>query len=614
MPTLQDSLVSSSGRSVPVRIRPDLVLRKHRYHGRVYWIVKEPVGLHYFRFQEEEFAILKMLNGEVSLDEMQELFEAQFPPQKITVEELGSFVGMLHQSGLVISDSAGQGVQLKKRRDERKRQEFLSMLANIMSMRFKGIDPDWILNRLLPIMRWIYTPVAVTLCLMLILSALLLVAVQFDIFQTKLPTFHQFFQASNWIFLGAVLGVTKVIHEFGHGLTCKRFGGECHELGVMLLVGTPCLYCNVSDSWLLPNKWHRIFIGAGGMYIELIMASIATYIWWFSHPGMLNQLALSTMFVCSVSTVMFNANPLLRYDGYYILADLLEIPNLRSKASQILQRKLSLWCLGLEEPSDPFLPQQRQMLFAVYSVAAAVYRWVVTFGVFWFVYQVLEPYGLKVLSQMLATASIVSLVAQPLWQVGKFFYVPGRLEQVKRKNVQITLAVLGVVVLLIVALPLPHRVFCSLQVEPRDAKIVYVEVPGRLQEVLVRPGQFVRQGTVLARLTNDEAELAVLELEGKLAQNRARLQGLRRSAADNEAAAAELSTGQEMVKTLEGELEHRQAELDRLELIAPIDGTVLPPADNPARPGFRGPADKLDGFAFRSQEHRCRSFRQYGVL
>ena len=99
------------------------------------------------------------------------------------------------------------------------------------------------------------------------------------------------------------------------------------------------------------------------MYVEVCLASICTFIWWFSQPGLVNQLALSTIFVCSVSTVMFNANPLLRYDGYYILSDLVEIPNLRQKASSILNHKLGAWCLGLEEPDDPFLPQRNQVFF-----------------------------------------------------------------------------------------------------------------------------------------------------------------------------------------------------------------------------------------------------------
>jgi putative peptide zinc metalloprotease protein len=106
MPSLADSLVSSSARALNLRKRPDLSARQHRYQGRLYWVIKEPVGLKYFRFQEEEFAILNMLDGETSLDEIKERFEEDFPPQKITVEELGQFVGMLHRSGLVIANVA----------------------------------------------------------------------------------------------------------------------------------------------------------------------------------------------------------------------------------------------------------------------------------------------------------------------------------------------------------------------------------------------------------------------------------------------------------------------------------------------------------------------------
>ncbi len=198
------------------------------------------------------------------------------------------------------------------------------------------------------------------------------------------------------------LCVTKILHEFGHGLSCKHFGGECHEIGVMFLVLTPCLYCNVSDSWMLPNRWHRAAIGAAGMYVELVLASICTFIWWFTEPGPINYVCLNVMFISSVSTIMFNANPLLRYDGYYILSDILEIPNLRQKASTILNRKLGKWCLGLEEPEDPFLPQRKQWLFATYTVASAIYRWVVMFSILYFLNKVFEPYGLKVLGQAIA--------------------------------------------------------------------------------------------------------------------------------------------------------------------------------------------------------------------
>jgi putative peptide zinc metalloprotease protein len=142
---------------LPMRMRPDLTALQQRYQGQLYWVVKEPVGLHYFRFQEEEYSILLMLDGETSLDEIKIEFELRFPPQKITVEELGNFVGMLHRNGLVIADVAGQGEQLRKRRSERKWKEFWAGFANILALRFKGIDPNRILEWMYPKMSWIYS-------------------------------------------------------------------------------------------------------------------------------------------------------------------------------------------------------------------------------------------------------------------------------------------------------------------------------------------------------------------------------------------------------------------------------------------------------------------------
>jgi putative peptide zinc metalloprotease protein len=603
MVTLADSLVSSSARALPMRMRPDLTALQQRYQGQIYWVLKEPVGLHYFRFQEEEFAILKMLDGQTSLDEIKIEFERLFPPQKITVEELGHFVGMLHRNGLVIANVSGQGEQLKKRGIEKKWKEFWAAASNILALRFKGIDPDRILNALYPKVRWFYSLPARIVCAILVLSALMLVMVQFDTFHTKLPTFHQFFEARNWIYLGVTLGITKVIHEFGHGLTCKHFGGECHEMGVMFLVLTPCLYCNVSDSWMLPNKWHRAWIGAAGMYIEIVIASICTFLWWFSEPGMLHQLCLSTMFVCSVSTVMFNANPLLRYDGYYILADLIEIPNLRQKSTTILNRKLGAWCLGLEEPDDPFLPQRNQIFFALYTVAAAVYRWLILFGILWFLYKIFEPYGLKVLSQTLALISITSLVAMPLWKLGQFFYVPGRLDKVKRKNVNITLGILATAALFIIFFPLPYRVFCTLELKPRGADPVYVKVPGILEEISVKAGQKVKTGDKLGLLRNVDLELEISDIRSKIEQHQAHkdILNYESSQLQNNSALQELPAIKESLLALNDELAEKEADKKRLELLAPASGTVLPAPETPKHPEHEGELPKWSGDLLRDK-------------
>ncbi len=311
----------------------------------------------------------------------------------------------------------------------------------------------------------------------------------------------------------------------------------------MMLVLTPCLYCNVSDSWMLPNKWKRAAIGAAGMYVELCIASIATYVWWFSEPGFVNEMALNVMFVCSVSTLIFNANPLLRYDGYYILSDLSEIPNLRQKATTILSRKLGAWCLGMEEPDDPFLPQRNQVFFALYSVASAVYSWFITFSILLFLQRVFEPYRLQVIGQIIGLAAIGGLVIRPLWKLGHFFWVPGRLEQVKKER----FAHLGG----------GDRggdlgVSCSCRCrtgfsarstfEARDAKTVFVEVPGSLVEVKVHPGQAVKKGELLARLENMDLEARGRRLtQGAYDQLDAELKSLQRQSHGDPQASLEMA-------------------------------------------------------------------------
>ena len=572
MATLSDSLVSSSARKLSIRMRPDLTARKQQYQGKTYIVLKEPIGLNYYRFQEEEYAILNMLDGNTSLDEIKQRFEDQFPPQKITVEELQQFLGMLHRSGLVIADLPGQGYQLRKRRNERRRKEILGAATNILCIRFKGFDPERFLNWLYPKVRWFFTPAVLVMCLLLAMSAATLVIVEFDSFQKRLPGFYQFFNFYNGMWLMATLGIIKVIHEFGHGLSCKHFGGECHEMGVMILVLTPCLYCNVSDSWMLPNKWHRALIGAAGIIVEVAMASVATFLWWFSEPGTFwSNLFLNVMFIASVSTILFNGNPLLRYDGYYVLADVAEIPNLRQKATSILSRKLGQLCLGLEPPDDPFLPQRNQIFFALYSVAAATYRWFVLASICWFLFQVFKPYGLEILGKGIVAMSVYGLIGAPLWKLGKFFYVPGRIEKVKKPRMYITLAVLVSLIAGIMFVPLPHSVMCPLEIKAREAKWVYVDVlgGGRLDAIHVHPGQKVVKGQPLATLSSIPVDLEIAQLVAEEAQFDSQLKTVRRLQHHDRMAGADIPRLEESLRAVREQLEDKRQNRQRLVLKPP---------------------------------------------
>ncbi len=568
-------MASSASRPLLLRMRPDLFVETQTYQGREYRVVKDPISLKYFRFEEEEFCLLEMLDGTASPDQIKRRFDFEFAPQKITLQEFYQFTGMLYRSALLVSDSPGQGIELRKRKKKSEQQKIKSALTNVLAFRFKGFDPDRILNKLSVYTNWFFTWPAFFCVLLLGLSACGLLLTQFETFQAKLPGFQEFFAAKNWIWLALVMAGTKVFHEFGHGLACKKFGGQCHEMGVMLLVLTPCLYVNVSDSWMLPDKWKRAFIAAAGMYVELVLASIAVFVWWFSNPGLVNQLALNLIFVSSVSTLLFNANPLLRYDGYYILADLLEIPNLRRKATTILQRTAANWFLGIESRDDPFLPGRRRWAFATYAVCAALYRWVITFSIFWFVYGLLEPYGLKVIGQAIALTALYGLLAVPLIQCYKFFAVPGRFTMIKRARAIASAAIAAALIGFILLLPVPHHVYCSFYLQPENAHNVYVDVPGELTEIVAVPNQPVAAGEVLIKLNSDALREQLVDLKGEYDVALARLTANKSAASIDKIAAGRTRILETEAATALQRWQQRQNDLEKLTVRAPVDGTLL---------------------------------------
>lgn len=575
MSSSTQSLVASSSRPLRLRLRPDIEFTRQQYQGRDYWVAKDPISLKFYRFEEEEYVLLQLLNGESSAEQIKNEFESRFAPQKLAFGELFQYVGRLYRQSLLISVASRQGQELLHRGEENRKRMFRASMTNILAFRFKGFDPGRLLNHLNVWFGWFFSVPVLIFNLLLMFSAILLIFSQFETFQAKLPGMHSFFAANNWIWLGVVLACTKVIHELGHGLSCRRFGGQCHEMGVMLLVLMPCLYCNVSDTWMINDKWKRIAVAAAGMYVELVLASVATFVWWFSQPGLINNLALNVMFVSSVTTILFNANPLLRYDGYYILSDWLEVPNLRQKATNVLQRFFADICLGLPQVEDPFMPVRHRFWFAVYSICAALYKWVITFSIFWFLYQLLEPYGLKIVSQLLAMMALYGLIGMPLIQAYRFFNVPGRIEAVKPVRFGLTLCAVFAVIIGILLIPVPHRITCSFYVQTERANRAYVDLAGTLDEILVRQNEIVQQGQPLARLSNIEHRRTIVELEGEVARAENNYHHARRRANLDPNAANEVDSALALYRSLDSQLNQRRTDTEKLTVRAPATGIFI---------------------------------------
>jgi putative peptide zinc metalloprotease protein len=511
---MEDTLPAAGERErrkhVKLLLRRDLVVEAQKYEGRTFWVVKDPVSLRYYRLKDNEYYLLQYLDGKHTLEDAQKAYEKHYRPDRLKLEDLEAFGQQLLKAGLAHNESPRAGQQLYENRTKRVRKEWLQRLTNILYIKVPIFDPDRLLTAMVRRMRWVFTGWFLAASIAVMLSALLLVLTHFDTFRSKLPDYHAFFTFGRVAQLWFALGAVKVIHEFGHGLSCKAYRGEVHEMGFLLLCLSPALYCNVSDAWTLPNKWHRIVISAAGIYVELIIASLATFVWWntAAHP-FLNNLSLSLMIVCSVSTVVFNANPLMRYDGYYVLADWLEIPNLRERSNRFLKNVVLEHCLGIEVQPEPYMDLWRKLLFIGYAVVSYVYRWVVTFAILMFLSSFLKPYKLEVLSQLLTLAAAGSMVGWPVASLVKNLHRRGRLPDMKGIRVAISGAVLLVLFLIVCLVPLPLgrvRGVGLVQTQPHAVRRVFTRHNGILDKLNVRPGDRVKRGDVLAVFRDREVE------------------------------------------------------------------------------------------------------------
>ena len=556
-----------------VKLRADLVVQPQFYEGMTHYVIKDPLALKYFRFKIEEYFLLQQFDGKQNLQDVKKAFERKYRPQTISIEDLTRFVAQLHEAGIILVDSPEQAKVLIRRRRKNRWRKVWAFLANILFIKIPIIDPERLLTWMYPYFRWIFTSYFVTASVGLMLAAITLVISQWDLFYSKLPEFQSFFNWWTIFSFWISLAIVKIIHEFGHGLTAKHFGGEVHEMGMLFLVLTPALYCDVTDSWLLPNKWHRIWISAAGIYVELFLASIATFVWFYSEPGLLNSLSMATMFICSINTVLFNANPLLRYDGYYVMADWLEIPNLRIKSTQFFAYLIQEKVLGLEIPVQSYLPRSRRFLFVTYAIASYVYRWVVTFSIIYFLSQVLKPYKLQSISYMLATGALVPLLGMPVYQIVKFLRTPGRLRKVKKARTAGFAVAAVTLVAGILLIPTPLRIQGTLVLTAAKPDEIYAEVEGQLVELNVRDGEWVTRDTVIAKLINPEKQKELVQKQADHAINFAKAQWYNQSPEREHRALARQHL--QAAEELEPILQKINEQIGKLTLVAARDGQVM---------------------------------------
>jgi len=569
-------------KKVRVRLRPNLIFSEQSDGARTCCVVKDPVSLRYFRLEERQRFVAEHMDGSRTLEEIQRAYERFFRPERLPLEEMEAFAAQLLRNGLAVNESPLAGRLLFERTEEDRTNAYWSGLLNFLCIKIPLFDPDRFLTRLLPRVRFIFSLGFVLLSLGLVVGAVALLATHWSEFQARLPGLDQFFRFQTLLCIWVALGLVKVLHELGHGLCCKANAGEVHEMGILLLFFFPTLYCDVSDSWMLPSKWKRMAVSAAGIFVELVIAAVATFCWWATDPGtFLNQVCLALMILCSVNTLVFNANPLMRFDGYYLLSDWLDTPNLAEHANRALHTGTMRW-FGIELPAQVAWGKQRPGFLACYALASYAYRGMVLVGSFLLLHSLLEPYKLGPLCLILLAVTIAVIVGQPVYRFLQSIKRNGKLPELKPHRLWVSAGILAVIGLAVLVIPLPVNVrgAALIQIEPDQVRrLVIPESGGFVREIFVRDGQRVRAGEVLAVLSNPELEvkLRLNEADQPLReqQKNAQLVQLSDGGISEGQAADDIRQTAFELKSLMRQHALIKEQHDRLTLRAPCDGIVI---------------------------------------
>ena len=566
--------------SLKPRLRVGVQVTRQRFRGRLWFVIEDAASNQYFRISDSAYRFVGLLNGHRTVEDALAECERAIGDRSPTRGEAVTVLGQLYASNLLTADASPDAEALLSRGRRRSAREVKGRLKSFLFIQIPLLDPDAFLSRWAWLAAPLYTRIGVGLWLALLLAGLIAVARRASEFTSAAG---DVLTPSNlgWLIV-SFIGV-KLAHELGHGFACKVLGhrerltgaaGECHELGIMLIVLLPIPYVDASSAWTLRSRWKRIIVNAGGMHFELAIASVAAMVWAATASGtQLNALAYNIVFLASVTTIIFNANPLLRYDGYYILSDLCEAPNLYQRSREAIYYYAKKYLFKAREPKDPATSTRSRNWLATYGVASAVYRFVVLVVIIRFIAGQLFALGL-----LLAILAAIMLFSAPLVQLVKYLASASEIARTRRRSVLITSAGFATVILAIMLIPIPDRVRVEGVVDASRATGVFAGADGFV-DWIEEDSTIVRAGDPLMRQSNPESSAMLLQVSARLEATRTG-----RLAALDEPSTASILAQRERV--LEHQLQQTRDQLSRQELGALFDGIWITPVGDRALGAF----------------------------
>ncbi len=577
---LGDALFSSNWYRVATlkpRLRGHVRIHRHVYRGEIWYVIEDRVAGKYHRFNPSSYRVIGLLDGERSLQTIWDRLAAGMDEHTPSQDELVQLFGRLYAADLIQCDVTPDVAELFERGGKQRRSKLLQRFANPVSLRFPLVDPDAWLGRVITRAGPLARLPGLILWLAVVLPAVLLAPSHWSELTGNVT--ERLLAVDNLLLLAILFPLLKAAHEIGHGLAAKRFGGEVHEMGVMLLVFFPVPYVDASSSAAFESRWPRMLVGAAGMLTELFIAALAFYLWLALEPGFVRSLAFNVIVLASLTTLMFNANPLLRYDGYYIFADAIESPNLGQRATEYWGYLLRRYVFGQHQAEPPPSTRGERRWFIVYAPLAFAYRMFVLFSIAVFLAGRYFFIGVLVAAWGLVASLLVP------WARGlKRLAGDPALEPQSGRVRRVLWASGAALALLLFALPVPHHSLATGVIWPSDNAVLRSGGAGFAGQLLVRPGERVAQGQAVIELVDPVLDARLGEQRGRL-----ELADAKHAAAFGQSPARAALLLDE-VKREQAALAALEDEAARLVLRADVAGTLLMPRadDLPGRHLKRG--------------------------
>ncbi|MEG3639870.1 hypothetical protein [Magnetococcus sp. PR-3] len=550
---------------IKLALRPTVQVSKRQFRGEPWYLVQDPFSSQFFRLRPKAYAFIRDLTLKQTVEETWRTALERDPDGTPGQEEALQLLTQLNQANLLYFDSTADSDHLYERQAQYRARMLKGKIMGFLFMRLPLWDPDLFLNQLQPLIHALFSRMGALIWVLVMGLAL---NTAFVHQQALLAQAQGVLAPDNLILLYLTLAGVKTLHEMGHAMACKRFGGEVHTMGVILLLFTPMPYMDATDSWRFDNRWHRVLVGSAGMLVELFIAALATLLWASSAPGVIHSLAYNIMFIASVSTLIFNANPLLRFDGYFILSDLVDVPNLFAKARSYLIYLIERYILLLPNRENPSQNRRGAAGLFSYGVLSMIYRLIVFGGIILFVSDSYMLFGILMALFLFGTWiwGLLSKFVRYLWNGASLHGYRFRAFVILGLMLTVSSLALG-------TLPAPHELRLPGITQALDYTPVVSQSEGQLVAIHPTPGRHVDVGAPILRLENKDQALQLESAQGQWEQ----VTALEKRAGG--VAQADLQPVLQRKAVLKAMIEHLQARHAALELTAPEQGRWLPAAE-----------------------------------